>query len=191
MLRAWMREEGIGAPAVLSLAWALAAVAGSLLLWGGISHGWPRAVLLLAAAAAIRGRRAFARLGATMPMDANGPVALVGARQRWGERVQEAIVFLAAGLCAYGSGFLWIGPPLGVLAVALILAGGFISDKQMRAKTLPRPDPTLLMAMFVTAAAAEPLWGWRGQIIVLGLLAVCAVLSSRLYRRLRPAARAS
>ncbi len=156
-------------------------------LWGGITHGWLRALLLLAAAAAIRGRRAFARLGASMPMDANGPIARVGARQRWGERVQEAIIFLAAGLCAYGSGFLWIGPPLSVVAVALILAGGFIADKQTRMKTLPRPDPAMLMAMFVTAAAAEPLWGWRGQIIVLGLLAVCAVLSYRLYGRLRPA----
>ena len=187
LIRGWMRQESIGAPAVLSIAWALAALAASLLLWGGIAHGWSRAVLLLAAAAAMRGRRAFARLGATMPMDAKGPVAPVGPGQRWGDLAQEAIVLAAAGLCGYGSGY-WLGPALAAPAVVLLLVDGGLSNTQARAKSRPGPDPVMMMAVFVTVAAAEPLWGWRGQIILIGLSAVCAVLAYRLYRRARPAA---
>ena len=188
MLRGWMHEEGVGAPAVLSLAWALTAMAGGLLVWAGITHEWLRAVLLLSAALTIRARRALARLGAIMPMDGKDTMSPVGGKQRWGERLQQALIILAAGFCAYGSGFLWPGPLLGGLAAALILFGGFITRKQSHLMTPARPDPAMLMAMFSTAAAAEPLWGWRGQIIVLGLLAVCAVLSLRLFQRLRPAA---
>jgi hypothetical protein len=145
-------------------------------------------VLLLLAAALLRGRHAMARLGASMPMDDEEKAHHVGDKQRWGERAQQAIVLLAAGLCAYGSGFLWLGPALGVLAASLILAGGSIARRQRDMMHPPKPDPAMLMALFIAAAAAEPLWGWRGQIIVLGLLAVCAVLAYRLYRRLRPAA---
>jgi len=190
MIRGWMHEEGIGAPAVLSLAWAMTVLAGGLLLWGGITHDWLRAVLLLAAAVAIRAHRAFARLGASMPMDGKDVVAPAVGQQRWGECAQQAIILLAAGLCAFGSGFVWLGPLLGVLAVVLSLFSGFVARGQPHPMHRPKPDPTLLMAMFMTAAAVEPLWGWRGQVIVLGLLAVCAVLAYRLYRRLRPASSA-
>ena len=58
MIRGWMHEERIGAPAVLSLAWGMTVLTGGLLLWGGITHGWSRAVLLLLAAALLRGRHA-------------------------------------------------------------------------------------------------------------------------------------
>ena len=188
MIRGWMHQEGIGAPAVLSLAWALTVLAGGLLLWGGITHGWLRAVLLLAAAGSIRARRALARLGAIMPMDANGPIAPVGAGQRWAERAQQAIILMAAGLCAYGSGFLWTGPLLGGVAVALILVSGFLARAQTHLMAPPKPDPAMTMALLITIAAAEPLWGWRGPLIVIGLLAACGVLAYRLYRRSRPAA---
>lgn len=186
MIRGWMHEERIGAPAVLSLAWALTVLTAGLLAWGGITHGWSRAVLLLMAAGALRARRGLARLGATMPMNDEDKVPHVGDKQRWGERAQQAIILLAAGLCAYGSGFLWSGPALGVLAAGLILAGGSIARRQSDLMHPPKPDPAMLMALFIAIAAAEPAWGWRGQLVMLGLSAVCAVLAWRLYRRLRP-----
>jgi hypothetical protein len=188
ILLSWLHAESVGTPAFLSLAWAMAALAAALLLWGGITHDWLRAVLLLLAAAAIRGRRSFARFAEIMPMDGKEMAPELGPRQRWGEMAQEAIILLAGGLCGYGSG-LWLGPVLGVLAAGLLIAYGVLSQRQGELVCAPKPDPALTLAVFAIAAAFEPLWRWRGQLIVIGLLAVCAVLAYRLWRRARPVSR--
>jgi hypothetical protein len=184
MLR-WIRRESIGAPAFLSLAWGMTILAASLLLWGGITHDWTRGVLLLLAAAAIRGRLLFARLGARTPMDGKDTAAQVSRTQRWGELTQEAVILLAAGLNGYGSG-LWIGPVAGVLAAGLLIAFGATLARRGAVIAAPKPDPALTLAVFVIAGAFEPIWGWRGPLIVIGLLAVCAVLAWRLWRLAKP-----
>jgi hypothetical protein len=184
----WIRRESIGAPAFLFLAWAMTALAASLLLWGGITHEWTRGVLLVLAALAIRGRLLFARLGAITPMDGKAMTAHVGRKQRWGELAQEAVILLAAGLNGYGSG-VWLGLALGVLAAGLLIGFGGYMARRGEIVAAPRPDPALTLAVFAIAAAFEPLWGWRGPVIVIGLLAVCAVLAWRLWRLARPVPR--
>jgi hypothetical protein len=184
IMRRWIHEESIGAPAFLFMAWAMAGVAASLLLWAGITHDWLRAVLLLIAAAAIRARRAFARFGAATPMDGKDMAVHLGRKQRWAELAQEAVILMGAGLCGYGSGF-WLGPVLGVLAAALLIGQGVVMARQGELVSAPKPDPAMSVALFAVIATVEPLWRWRGQLIVIGLFAVCVVMAWQVYGRLR------
>jgi len=68
---------------------------------------------------------------------------------------------------------------LGLAAAALVLLGGL----RGRAPRARRLYPTLLLAMTAAAAAFEPLWGWRGQTLLIGLGVISVVLVVQFFLR--------
>jgi hypothetical protein len=185
---AWLRGQSIGAPALLAFSWACALAMASLLLWAGLTHGAVRGVVLVLAAGAAYGRRLCSRLGGLMSMDGfDGPPPEIDAK-RWGDIAQDAVILLSMGLCAFGSGFLIPGPALGVLAAILVVSGALIGARRLGRLARPRLDVALSLTPFILAAALEPLWGWRGQTILIGLFAAGAALAFWLARLARPRA---
>jgi hypothetical protein len=178
------RAERIGSPALILTSLALCVMAAALLVWAGIVTGWVRIILLLLAAAAISLRRLAGRLGAVAGVDGVDEPTPHGPRRRWIELWEVVAVLLAAGFCAYGSGSR-LGPAVGALAALLVLAGGWLSRKRPGAVPAARPGPSSTLAVVCLVAAVEPLWGWRGQSLVIGLCLISAILAWRDLRILR------
>jgi hypothetical protein len=179
-----MRAEKIGAPALLAASMALCVLIAGLLEWGGIVTGLIRAVLMLTAAGAMRLRLLAARLGATAPMDGLDAAPVSSPFRRWGELWQVSVILVAAGLCAYGSGS-HFGAPVGGLCAVLVLAAGWLGRESPGVLAPARPDPTTALAVVCLVSAIEPLWGWRGQSLVIGLCLIAAALAWRLWRLYR------
>lgn len=173
-----MREEKVGGPALLSVSWSLCVLIAALLLWGGITMGALRGVLLALAAAAMPLRRLASRLAAMAPMDGLSAAPLPGGVRRWGELAQICTIALAAGFCTFGSGSL-IGPVLGLICAVLALARGW-AGRTVRGPFDAAPTEAILaISIACGVSVIEPLWGWRGQSLVIGLFAIDAMLALR------------
>ena len=179
-----VRAERIGSPALILASLALCVMAAAILVWAGIVTGAVRVVLLLLAASAISLRRLAARLGAVAALDGvDGPTPHSAGR-RWIESWEVAAILIAGGLCAYGSGS-DLGPAVAAIAALLALTGGWLARKRPGAAPAARPGPSSTLAVFCLIAAIEPLWGWRGQSLVIGLCLISAILVWRDLRILR------
>ena len=177
---AWRaRDARLSGNALLALGVGLTALGSALLLWAGLTHGLVRAALLLISAAAIRGRLLSSRLSAMMPADGLSSSPAPGAARRWLSLWLSAVFMLAAGFSAFGS-HLDYGAFAGLVAAALLLLVGLKRRLHHAGQLFWRPHPTTLLALACLAAMAEPLWGWRGQSLVIGLCAIAAVLALQL-----------
>ncbi len=172
------RESQISGNALMGVAVGLAVLAAALLLWGGIVTGAVRIALLLIAAAIMPLRLTANRLsGVTLADGVTGSTN--STVRRWLSHGEAALLMLAAGFSAFGSGH-DMGPVLGGLCAGLIVLAGLAG---------PRPGyfrglyPTLLLAATTIASAFEGAWGWRGQTFLVGLNAIAAVLAVQVVRR--------
>jgi len=172
------RAHQISANALLGLGSGLAVFAAALLLWGGIVEGPVRAVLLLLAAAVMPARLTVNRLSAVTLAD-----GVVGATnsstRRWLHHGEGALLMAAGGFCAFGSGR-DIGAPLGLACATLAMLSGLRGPT--RTTFLYGLYPSLILGATAVVAAFEPLWGWRGQSLLIGLSAIAAVLIVQLLR---------
>ena len=181
------RAVQLGGHALLGAGAGLTALAAAVLLWSGIVTGAPRAILLLAAAGLLSLRLLVVRLGAMTPADGMAAPVPRGGLARWMNPVESAILLVAAGLNPFGSGS-DVSPVLGIVAAAVLIAA-CIRRRSDRAVTEPsRPHPTTLLAVVCLAAMFEPLWGWRGQTLIIGLCAISVVLAVQGLRAPPPAA---
>jgi hypothetical protein len=168
------RQAQLSGGALLGAGVALTVAGLATLAWSGIVTGAPRFILLVLAAAILRGRLLSMRLGAMMPADGIAALPLPGVVRRWTSLGEGVALLLAAGLGAYGSHSRIALPIAGATAVLLLFTG-------LRGSRQPaRAHPTTLLALSCLAAAVEPLWGWRGQSLVIGLCVVAAALSVQL-----------
>ncbi len=185
---AWRaRQAQLSGNALLGAGVALSVLAAAMLLWSGIVTGAPRVVLLLLAAGGIRLRLLATRLSGMVPADGVAEPPPSGPLRRWMSLWETAALLLAAGMAAYGSGSR-IGPMVGGAAGGLLLLVGLRRRAADGAPLVIRPHPTTLLAVACLVAAFEPLWGWRGQSLVIGAGAIAAVLAVQLARPARHAA---
>jgi len=181
------REVQLGGHALLGAGVGLTALAAAVLLWGGIVTGAPRVALLLLAAVLLSLRLMVVRLGAMTPADGLAAPAPRGGMARWLGPIESAILLLAGGLSPFGSGS-DISPLLGALAAVLLLVACFRRRSDRSVTEPSRPHPTTLLAIACLAAMVEPLWGWRGQTVIIGLCVISVVLTVQVLRAPRPAA---
>jgi hypothetical protein len=181
------RAVQLSGHALLGASVGLTALAAAVLLWGGIVTGLPRVLLLLAAAGLLRLRLLTVRLGSMTPADGMAAPAPRGGAARWMSPLESAVLLVAGGLNPFGSGS-DISPVLGVVAAALLLAACIRRRSDHAVHEPSRPHATTLLAIVCLAAVFEPLWGWRGQTVIIGLCAISAVLIVQAWRAQRPAA---
>jgi hypothetical protein len=181
------REAQMSGNALIGAGVGLTALAAAVLLWGGIVTGAPRVVVLVLAAGFLRLRLMVVRLGAMTPADGMAARAPRGGSVSWISPIESAVLLLAGGLNPFGSGS-DIGPVLGVFAAVLMLVACFRRRSERSVAEPSRPHPTTLLALVCLAAAVEPLWGWRGQTLIIGLCAISAVLIVQVLRAPRQAA---
>jgi hypothetical protein len=171
------RELQISAAALMGAGLGLTVLAAALLLWAGIVTGPVRAALLLIAAALTPLRFVLSRLAAlTLADGVTG--AINSTLRRWTSHGEAAVLLLAGGFCAFGSGH-DLGPILGGVCAALLVLAGFRGP----APYLLGLYPTLLLGATAVAAAFEPTWGWRGQSFLLGLTVIAVVLTVHVLQR--------
>ena len=181
------REVQVSGNALIGAGVGLTVLTAAVLLWGGIVTGVPRVVVLVLAAGFIRLRLMVVRLGAMTPADGMAAPAPRGGAVRWISPVESAVLLLAGGLNPFGSGS-DISPLLGILAAVLMIVACFRRRSDRSVAEPSRPHPTTLLALVCLASTLEPLWGWRGQMMIIGLCAISVVLAVQVLRAPRQAA---
>lgn len=180
------RAVQLSGDALNGVGFAMTVLAAATLLWAGIVTGAPRVILLLLGAGMLSLRLMAVRLASMTPADGLASAAPRGGLARWLSAIESAVLMLAAGLNPFGSGS-DIGPILGLIAAALVLTVS-VRLKTAHAVSEPsNPHPTSLLAAVLIASIFEPLWGWRGQILLIGLCVISAVLAVQAVRAPRPA----
>lgn len=172
------RRAQLSGNVLIAVGFSLAVMAGAMLLWAGIVTGWPRVTLLLLAAALIPLRLLVNRLSGLTLSDGIG-AATNSLTRRWLGHWEAAGLMVAAGLNIFGSHH-DTGPLYGLAAGGLLL----LARMRHRAAKM-RLYPTLVLAFACVVSTFEPLWGWHGQVLMIGLSAICVVL---VWQAVRPGA---
>jgi hypothetical protein len=170
------RRAQLSGNALIAVGLSLAVLACALLLWAGIVTGWPRVTLLLLAAALMPLRLFANRLSGVTLSDGIGAATNSMAR-RWVGHWEAAAMMVAAGLNIFGAHH-DTGPLFGLAAGGLLL----LARLRHRASRM-RLYPTLVLAFACVVSTFEPLWGWHGQVLMIGLSVICAVL---VWQAVRP-----
>jgi hypothetical protein len=169
------RAAQLGGSALLAAGLSLTVLAAAIIMWAGIATGAARVVLLILAAGLIRLRLMAVRLGGMTPADGMNQPPPRGGLIPWLNPIESAVLMLAAGFTAFGSGT-DISPILGVLAAALVLIASARRRTAHGVREPSRPHPTTLLALVCLISTLAPLFGWRGQVMIIGLCAISAVL---------------
>ena len=211
----WLAARAAGAGAspdlISALSFAFAALGASFLLGAGaIQSPWPRAALLIGAAAAIQLRLVCNLIDGMVAVEHRrggtaGPI--------WNElpdRFSDVALLAGAGYgvasggiglgVAAGFGVASSGIGLGVAAgwacAALALTTAYVRELG-RAMGFPadfsgpmaKPQRMAALTAACLVGAVEPLWGWRGQALMIGLAVIALGAALTVARRTRTLAR--
>jgi hypothetical protein len=181
------RAAQLSGNALLAAGLSLTVLAAATVLWAGIVTGAGRVVVLILAAGLIRLRLLAVRLGGMTPADGmNAPPPSRGLI-RWLNPIESAVLMVAGGLNAFGSGS-DIAPILGVVAGLMVLLASARRRTSQGVHEPSRPHPTTLLAITCLVATFSPLWGWRGQTLIIGLCVISVVLAVQIVWKPRRAA---
>jgi phosphatidylglycerophosphate synthase len=107
------------------------------------------------------------------------------------DRIADALFLVGAGYCADLAGFT-LGAPLGWAAAVLAVLTAYVRELGRGLGfpadfSGPMAKPHRMAALTLTCAIAafEPLWGWSGQTLILGLLVIVAGAAWTVLRRTR------
>lgn len=107
------------------------------------------------------------------------------------DRIADALFLVGAGYCAGLAGFT-LGAPLGWAAAVLAVLTAYVRELGRGLGfpadfSGPMAKPHRMAALTLTCAIAafEPLWGWSGQTLILGLLVIVAGAAWTAARRTR------
>lgn len=107
------------------------------------------------------------------------------------DRIADALFLVGAGYCAGLAGFT-LGAPLGWAAAVLAVLTAYVRELGRGLGfpadfSGPMAKPHRMAALTATCAIAafEPMWGWDGQSVILGLLLIVAGAAWTVLRRTR------
>ena len=190
-LAATLARSGASPDHISAASVAFAFLGGMLLLGAGICPPILRALFLILAATCIQLRLLCNLLDGMVAVEhrkggTSGPI--------WNElpdRVADVMFLAGAGYCAYSSG-LDLGAPLGWLAGVLAVLTAYVRELgrglgQPADFSGPMAKPHRMAALTVicVVAALEPLWGWKGQSLIIGLVVIVAGTAWTAIRRTR------
>jgi phosphatidylglycerophosphate synthase len=157
---------------------AFAVLGGAMLAASGILPGWARPVALIAAAACIQGRLLCNLLDGMVAIEHGqgspaGPI--------WNElpdRIADLMFFVGAGYAADGLGWT-VGPALGWFAGSLAILTAYVRELGRGlgfpadfSGPMAKQQRMAALTILCLVAAAEPLWGGHGLVMVAGLIAI-------------------
>lgn len=170
LARAGLSPDAISAGSVV-----FAVLGCALLVMAGSAAGLTRGGLLIGAGVCIQLRLVCNLLDGMVAVEhgKGGPSGPI-----WNElpdRIADALFLVGAGYCASASG-LALGVPLGWAAAVLAVITAYVRELGRGLGfpadfSGPMAKPHRMAALTATCAVAafEPLWGWQGQALVVGL----------------------
>jgi phosphatidylglycerophosphate synthase len=196
----WLAAQAAAAGAspdlISALSFAFAALGAGMLLWAGaIAAPWPRALLLVGAAAGIQLRLVCNLIDGMVAVEHRrggtaGPI--------WNElpdRFSDIVLLAGAGYGVARSG-VPLGVEAGWVCAALALTCAYVRELGRGmgfAADFSGPMAKQQRMAALTAAclvgAIEPLWGWRGQSLMIGLALIALGAAATVVRRTRTLAR--
>ena len=189
LLSAWLGKAGVSPNGISAISVGFAAVGGALFMLSGTAEGLGRAAALVLAVACIQLRLLCNLLDGMVAVEQGlatptGPI--------WNElpdRLADVFFLVGAGYGAQAAGF-QAGVALGWSAAALALLTAYVRELgrglgQPADFSGPMAKPQRMFALSITslAAAVEPLWGWNGEILLIGLGAIAAGTLVTVWRR--------
>ncbi len=177
------QKAQVGGVALLICSLCFSVLAAVVLMWSGIAGPAGRAILLVLGVLAMIARLLLARVGAVTASDGMGGAAPHSALRRWTDQAGQIILMLGAGYAAYGGGSN-LGPIFGWTAAGLlVLIGLRPASSHTETRTLGVPL-TAALVLLSLVSIVEPLWGWRGRTLAIGLALMAVSLVWTLAMRL-------
>ena len=184
-------------PNLISAAsFAFAALGAAMLLGAGMTPPWPlRAALLLGAAACIQLRLVCNLLDGMVAVEhrLSSPSGAI-----WNElpdRFSDVVLLAAAGYCA-ASGHILFAVELGWTCAVLALLTAYLREFGRGlgfpadfSGPMAKPQRMAALTIACVVSALEPLWGWRGQTMMIALILIALGTAFTAIRRTRTLAR--
>jgi phosphatidylglycerophosphate synthase len=169
---------------------AFAVLGASLLLWSGATESMGfRAFLLVIAAVTIQLRLLCNMLDGMVAVEhglggPNGPI--------WNElpdRIADVLFLTAAGYAAGVEWLGWLAALLAMLTAYVRELGRGLGQPADFSGPMAKPHRMAALTLACLVAAAEPLWGWHGHAMIIGLAVIAALTAFTAVRRTRHLAR--
>ena len=196
----WLAARAAGAGAspdlISALSFAFAALGASFLMGAGaIQPVWPRAALLVGAAAVIQLRLVCNLIDGMVAVEHRrggtaGPI--------WNElpdRFSDVALLAGAGYGVASSGIA-LGVAAGWACAALALTTAYVRELGRGmgfaadfSGPMAKPQRMAALTAACLVGAVEPLWGWRGQALMIGLVVIALGAALTVARRTRRLAR--
>lgn len=191
-LAGWLAAADADPNLISAASVAFATFGGAMLVWAGASRLVAlRAMLFVVAAMAIQLRLLCNLLDGMVAVE-HGRGSAVG--PIWNElpdRLADLILLVAAGYAVSGSGVRgggavgWLCGALAILTAYVRELGrslGFAADF---AGPMAKPHRMAALTLACLGSALEPLWGWRGAALMLGLVLIALGAALTVARRTR------
>lgn len=178
-------------PDLISAAsFAFAAFGATMLLAASVTGSWPlRAALLLGAAASIQLRLVCNLLDGMVAVEhsRSSPAGAI-----WNElpdRFSDVALLAGAGYCAAGGGLLfavgigWLCASLALLTAYLRELGRGLGFPADFSGPMAKQQRMAALTIACVVSTIEPLWGWRGQTLMIALAVVALGTAITAFRR--------
>jgi len=188
-LAAAMARSGVG-PDAISAGGVVFAVLGLVLfIAAGFAEGLSRGAHLIGVGACIQLRLLCNLLGGAVEPGKSGTSGPI-----WNElpdRIADLLFLVGAGYCAAASGMV-LAAPLGWAAAVLAVLTAYVRELGRglgfpadASGPMARPHRMAVLTAACVVAAFEPLWGWRGEALMVGLFAIVLGAIWTVVRRTR------
>ena len=195
-LAATLARAGISPNAISAASVVFAILGAAVLQRAGFNHGLPRAIDLALAAAFVQGRLICNLLDGLVAVEhgkgsTSGPI--------WNElpdRFADVFFLAGAGYAAGLMGMGEIGPLLGWIAAAAAVTTAYVRELGRGlgfaadfSGPFAKPQRMAALTLTCLVAAVEPVWGWEGQCLVIGLAIIALGTLATVFRRTATLAR--
>lgn len=190
-MAAAIARAGATPDAISGTGLAFAVLGAGLFLGAGISEPGLRAPLLIGAATCVQLRLLCNLLDGMVAVEhrrgsPSGPI--------WNElpdRLADALFLVGAGYCAWSLGWV-LGQPLGWFAAWLAALTAYLRELGRGlgfpadfSGPMAKPHRMAALTVACVVGAFEPLWGWKGHALMIGLAVIAAGAAFTALRRTR------
>jgi phosphatidylglycerophosphate synthase len=186
-----LADAKVSPDTISAMSVAFALLGGALMMASGVFEGFARALALIVAALCVQGRLLCNLLDGMVAVEHGraGPAGPV-----WNElpdRVADVLLLAGAGYGAWtagldgGDALGWIAAVLAVLTAYVRELGRGLGQPADFSGPMAKQHRMAALTLTCVVSAVEPLWGGKGQMILVGLLVVAVGTLVTVVRRTR------